>query len=82
MGFEIKHYMEFMWSQAFVIGAVHWIAHDVVGYGSGFRSVIMPFGIADEMIGEIMLPDALVGVNPMNLLIMLFEESLAIVMYV
>ncbi|KAH0722295.1 hypothetical protein KY290_004976 [Solanum tuberosum] len=81
-GVEIKHcMMEFMWSQAFVNGAVHWIAYDVVANGGGLRSLVMPFSIADEVFGEIMLPDALVGVIPTNLSIMLFEESLAIVGY-
>ncbi|KAH0751589.1 hypothetical protein KY285_004737 [Solanum tuberosum] len=39
------------------------------------------FSIADELFGEIMLPDALVGVTTTNLLIMLFEESLLVVKY-
>lgn len=36
--------------------------------------VIMSFSIADEVFREIMLPDDLAGVTPINLLIMLFEE--------
>lgn len=82
MGVEIKHrMMKFMWSQSFVSGAIHWIAYDVVANGSGFRSLLVSFSIADEVFGEIMLPDALVGAFPTNLSVMLFEESLAIVKY-
>lgn len=81
IGVEIKHYMlEFMWSQAFLNGAVHWIAYDVVVNG-GVRSLVMSFNIADEVFGEIMLPDALVGEIATELSIMLFEESLAVVKY-
>ncbi|KAH0720062.1 hypothetical protein KY284_005092 [Solanum tuberosum] len=76
---EIKHcMMEFMWSQAFVNGVVHWIAYDVVANGGGLWSLVMTCSIADEVFGEIMLPDALVSVIPMNLSIMLFEESLVV----
>ncbi|XP_055807879.1 F-box protein At3g07870-like [Solanum dulcamara] len=82
VGVEIKHCMvEFMWSQAFVNGSVHWIAYDVVPNGGGIRSLVMSFSVADEVFGEIMLPDALVGVIATNLSIMLFEESLAVVKY-
>lgn len=82
LGVEIKHCMvEFMWSQAFVNGTVHWIAYDVIANGGGIRSLVMSFSIADEAFGEIMLPDVLVGVIPTNLSILLFEESLAVVKY-
>ncbi|KAH0751749.1 hypothetical protein KY285_004897 [Solanum tuberosum] len=66
---------------AFVNGVVHWIAYDVVANGGGLRSLVMTCSIADEVFGEIMLPDALVSVIPMNLSIMLFEESLVVVRY-
>ncbi|XP_055809345.1 F-box protein At3g07870-like [Solanum dulcamara] len=82
MGVEIKHYIvEFFLSQAFVNGAVHWIAYDVVPNGGGVRSLVMSFSIADEVFEDVMLPDALVGVIPTDLSIMLFEESLAVVKY-
>ncbi|XP_016476971.1 F-box/kelch-repeat protein At3g06240-like [Nicotiana tabacum] len=81
IGAEIKHCMvEFMWSQAFVNGAVHWIAYDV-GENGGVRSLIMFFSIADEVFGDIMLPDALAGQIATNLSIMVFEGSLAVVKY-
>ncbi|KAH0778378.1 hypothetical protein KY290_004805 [Solanum tuberosum] len=82
IGVEIKHcIVEFMWSQVFVNGNVHWIAYDLVANGGDLRSLVMTFSIADEVFGEIMLPDALVGVIATNLSIMLFEESLAVVKY-
>jgi len=64
--------------RAFVNGVVHWIAYDVVPNVCGIQSLVMSFSIADEMFGEIMLPDALDGVTPTNLSIMLFEESLVV----
>ncbi|MCD7467724.1 hypothetical protein HAX54_005330 [Datura stramonium] len=70
----------FMWSQAFLNELAVWIAFDVVANG-GIRSLIMSFSIADEVFGEIMLPDALVGEIATELSIMLFEESLAVVKY-
>ncbi|XP_004248467.1 F-box protein At3g07870-like [Solanum lycopersicum] len=82
IGVEIKHcVVEFMWSQVFVNGVVHWIAYDVVANGGELRSLVMTFSIADEVFGEIMLPDALVGVIATNLSVLLFEESLAVVKY-
>ncbi|KAK4723811.1 hypothetical protein R3W88_026590 [Solanum pinnatisectum] len=81
-GVEIKHcMMKFMWSQTFVNGVVHWIMYDVVANGGGLQILVMTFSIADAVFGEIMLPDALVGVIPTNLSIMLFEESLVVVRY-
>ncbi|KAH0719889.1 hypothetical protein KY284_004919 [Solanum tuberosum] len=83
MGVEIKHCMvELGWSQAFVNGAVHWIAYDVVPNGGGNRNLVMSFSITDEVFGEIMLPDALVGVISTSLSIKKFEESLVVVKYV
>ncbi|KAH0643570.1 hypothetical protein KY290_035048 [Solanum tuberosum] len=82
VGVEIKHCMvDVMWSQAFVNGVLHWIAYDVVPNGCEIRSLVMSFSIEDEVFGEIMLTDALAGVTPTNLSIMLFEESLVVVNY-
>ncbi|KAH0643571.1 hypothetical protein KY290_035046 [Solanum tuberosum] len=82
IGVEIKHCMvKVMWSRTFVNGVVHWIAYDVVSNGCGIQSLVMSFSIADEVFGEIMLPDTLVCVSPTNLSIMLFEESLVVVNY-
>ncbi|KAH0722107.1 hypothetical protein KY289_005151 [Solanum tuberosum] len=67
--------------EVFVNGNVHWIAYDLVANGGDLRSLVMTFSIADEVFGEIMLSDALVGVIATNLSIMLFEESLAVVKY-
>ncbi|KAK4723622.1 hypothetical protein R3W88_026401 [Solanum pinnatisectum] len=82
VGVEIKNCMvKFLSPQAFVNGVVHWIASDVVVNGGDLWSLVKTFSIADEVFGEIMLPDALVGVTTMNLSIMLFEESVAVVKY-
>lgn len=82
MGVGIKHCMvEFMWCQVFVNGAVHWIAYDVVANGGGVRSLVMSFRIADEVFGEIMLPDDLVGEIATNLGFVVFEGCLAVVKY-
>ncbi|WMV49381.1 hypothetical protein MTR67_042766 [Solanum verrucosum] len=67
VGFGIKHcIVEVMLSWAFVKGFVH-------------RILIMTFNIADEVFGEIMLPDALTGGIATGLSLMLFEESLVVV---
>ncbi|KAH0660270.1 hypothetical protein KY289_029018 [Solanum tuberosum] len=82
VGVEIKHcIVEVMRSQAFVNGVVHWIEYDVIPNSCGIQSLVMSFSIADEVFGEIMLPDALACVSPTNLSIMLFEESLVVVNY-
>ncbi|KAL7250453.1 hypothetical protein ACSBR1_012462 [Camellia fascicularis] len=69
--------VEFMWSQAFVNGAVHWVAYDpsVVG---GFRNLIVSFDMVSEGFSEMMIPPALAGWHPMCLSIKLFGESLAL----
>ncbi|CAL5336673.1 unnamed protein product [Camellia sinensis] len=48
--------VEFMWSQAFVNGAVHWVAYDpsVVG---GFCNLIVSFDMVSEAFSEMMLPE-------------------------
>ncbi|KAG5579667.1 hypothetical protein H5410_050294 [Solanum commersonii] len=82
VGFGIKHcIVEVMSSQAFVKGFVHWIVYDFVVNGGGLRVLIMTFNIADEVFGEIMLPDALTGGIATGLSLMLFEESLVVVKY-
>ncbi|KAH0722296.1 hypothetical protein KY290_004977 [Solanum tuberosum] len=82
VGFGIKHcIVEVMSSQAFVKGFVHWIVYDFVVNGGGLRILIMTFNTADEVFGEIMLPDALTGGIATGLSLMLFEESLAVVKY-
>ncbi|KAJ8534871.1 hypothetical protein K7X08_016599 [Anisodus acutangulus] len=82
IGVGVKHCMvEFMWSQVFLNGAVHWIAYDVDPTNSGVRSSVMAFSVADEVFKEIMLPEGLVGEIAMNLSVMVFEGSLAVVKY-
>ncbi|CAN4087210.1 unnamed protein product [Withania somnifera] len=82
MGVEIKHcIMEFMWCQVWLNGVVHWIAYDVVANGGGIRNLVMSFSVADEVFGEIMLPDDLVSEIAMNLGVTVFEGSLAVVKY-
>uniref|UniRef100_A0A5B6ZAI8 F-box domain-containing protein n=1 Tax=Davidia involucrata TaxID=16924 RepID=A0A5B6ZAI8_DAVIN len=72
--------VEFMWSQVFVNGAVHWIAYDLRVVG-GFHSLIVSFDMGNEVFGEMMLPDALAGQHAINLSITVLEESLAVFKY-
>ncbi|XP_019071446.1 F-box/kelch-repeat protein At3g06240-like [Solanum lycopersicum] len=82
VGFEIQHcIVEIMSSPVFVNGFVHWIIYDYVANGGRRRILIMTFNIANEVFGEIMLPDAIIGGTMTSLLVTLFEESLAIVRY-
>ncbi|CAL5391640.1 unnamed protein product [Camellia sinensis] len=69
--------VEFMWSQAFVNGAVHWVAYDpsVVG---GFRNLIVSFDMVSKAFSKMMLPPALAGRRPTCLSIKLFGVSLAV----
>ncbi|KAF5950312.1 hypothetical protein HYC85_012305 [Camellia sinensis] len=69
--------VEFMWSQAFVNGAVHWVTYDpsVVG---GFRNLIVSFDMVSEAFSKMMLPSALAGRRSKCLSIKLFGESLAV----
>lgn len=81
-GVAVKHCMvEFMWSQVFFEGVVHWIAYDVIVIGGGVRCLVMTFSVDDEVFREIELPDELVGVIPMYLGVMVLEGSLAVVKY-
>ncbi|KAK4723812.1 hypothetical protein R3W88_026591 [Solanum pinnatisectum] len=82
VGFEIKHcIVKYMSSHAFAKGFVHWIVYDFVANGGGLQILIKTFSIADEVFGEIMLPDALTGGIAKGLSITLFEESHAVVKY-
>ncbi|KAM7495146.1 hypothetical protein LguiB_029755 [Lonicera macranthoides] len=75
------YYMvEFMWSQAFVNGAVHWIAYDKHVEG-GSPNLIVSFDMGEEVFNEMMLPDALSGELVTSLSINVLGESLAIFKY-
>ncbi|KAA8524477.1 hypothetical protein F0562_010900 [Nyssa sinensis] len=73
--------VEFMWSQVFLNGAVHWIAYDphVVG---GFHNLILSFDMRNEVFCEMTLPVALAGQQATSLSINVLGESLAIFGYV
>lgn len=75
------YYMvEFTWSQAFVNGAVHWIAYDKCVEG-GFRNLVVSFDMGDEVFREIMLPNALASELVTNLCIHAVGGSLAALKY-
>ncbi|THG04488.1 hypothetical protein TEA_024482 [Camellia sinensis var. sinensis] len=69
--------VEFMWSQAFVNRAVHWVAFDprVV---DGFRNLILSFNMGTEAFSEMMLLPTLADQHPSCLSVKLFGESLAV----
>ncbi|CAL5336674.1 unnamed protein product [Camellia sinensis] len=69
--------VEFMWSQAFVNGDVHWVAFDphVV---DGFRNLILSFNMGTEAFSEMMLPPTLADEHPSCLSVKLFGESLVV----
>ncbi|XP_059301380.1 F-box protein At3g07870-like [Lycium ferocissimum] len=82
IGVEVKHFLvEFMWSQVFLNGAVHWIAYDVDSANGGVRSLVMSFSVGDEVFKAIMLPEGLVSEIATNLSVMVFEGLLCVVKY-
>lgn len=73
---------DFVWSQAFLNGVVHWVAYQSCGQGNGstsFRSLIVGFGMDNETFSEIMLPSALAMELTMNLFIKTYRNSLAVI---
>ncbi|XP_057509860.1 F-box protein At3g07870-like [Actinidia eriantha] len=65
--------LEFLLQQAFVNGAVHWVAHDPV---TGLRNVVVSFDMGAETFSEMMLPPDVR--DQMRVLITSFDESLAV----
>ncbi|KAI5660771.1 hypothetical protein M9H77_20094 [Catharanthus roseus] len=80
----LRFYVEdFIWSQAFVNAAVHWIAYqprEKINGGS-FCSLIIAFSMDNEKFNEIMLPDALANELARNLTIKTYKDSLAVIKY-
>nr|GMD33455.1 F-box/kelch-repeat protein At3g23880-like [Ipomoea batatas]GMD35105.1 F-box/kelch-repeat protein At3g23880-like [Ipomoea batatas] len=77
----VNYYMvDYIWTQVFVNGAVHWIGYKLLE-DERLQSLIAVFTMADELFDEIMLPDELAAKNPSNLSIMVFEELVAVVKY-
>lgn len=72
--------VEFMWSQAFVNGAIHWMAYDK-RVDVGFRNLIMSFDIVNEVFHEITLPNVLADERLSNLYVTLYGESLGVLQY-
>lgn len=73
---------DFVWSQAFLNGVVHWIAYQSCGQGNGITSccsLIVGFGMDNEKFSEIMLPAALAAELPIHLLIKTYRNSLAVI---
>ena len=69
--------VEFMWSQVFMKGAVHWVANDPC-VDVGYRILVMSFDMGEETFYEMMLPLTLAEQNPMSLSVKLFGELLAV----
>lgn len=74
--------VEFLWSQAFVNGAVHWIAYRRRGNddnGGSFGSLVLSFDVDNEVFNEIMLPEELARELATNLFITVYRGSLAVI---
>ncbi|GFY95184.1 F-box family protein [Actinidia rufa] len=70
--------VEFMWSQVFMKGAVHWVANDPC-VDVGYCNLVMLFDMGEETFYEMMLPLlTLAEQNPTSLSVKLFGESLAV----
>ncbi|XP_019159142.1 PREDICTED: F-box/kelch-repeat protein At3g23880-like [Ipomoea nil] len=77
----VNYYIvDYIWPQAFVNGAVHWIGYKLLEDKS-FQSLIAVFTMTDELFDEIMLPDELLSVDPSNLSVIVYEEFVAVVKY-
>ncbi|XP_058211477.1 F-box protein At4g22390-like [Rhododendron vialii] len=74
------HIARFNCLQAFVNGAIHWIAFDrrVV---NGLTSLIMLFNMGSQAFSVMMMPAALVSQSPSCLGIMPYGESVAVLYY-
>ncbi|CAI9784441.1 unnamed protein product [Fraxinus pennsylvanica] len=74
--------MEFMWSQTFIKGNVHWLAfYEDLTQNKGFCNFILTFQMEDEVFGELMFPDHLAQVAITDLSIVVIGESLGMVKY-
>ncbi|KAI8558426.1 hypothetical protein RHMOL_Rhmol04G0092300 [Rhododendron molle] len=69
--------VNYMWCQAFVDGAVHWVAYETC-VGGGVRNLIMLFNMASETFCEFKLPPTLAYQPPPSLSIKKFGQSLAV----
>lgn len=72
--------VEFTWSQAFVNGAIHWMAYDR-RVGGRVRNLIMSFNIVNEVFHEMTLPDVLASARVPDLFVTLYGESLGVLQY-
>ncbi|KAG8364816.1 hypothetical protein BUALT_Bualt18G0038000 [Buddleja alternifolia] len=80
---EVPHncVVEYFWSQVFINGNVHWVAYRNKGKNEKVDNLIMVFNMSLEVFNEMRLPDALVNVLPINLNVIVIQESIAIVAY-
>ncbi|KAI8011306.1 F-box protein CPR1 [Camellia lanceoleosa] len=69
--------VEFRWSQAFVNGAVNWVAYGPHRVG-GFQNLILAFNMGTKTFSKMMLPPNVANRHVSCLLVKLFEESLAV----
>ncbi|KAL7250454.1 hypothetical protein ACSBR1_012463 [Camellia fascicularis] len=65
------------WSQAFVNGAVNWVAYGPCRVG-GFQNLILEFNMGTETFSKIMLPPNVANRHASCLSVKLFRESLAV----
>ncbi|KAE9456145.1 hypothetical protein C3L33_11957, partial [Rhododendron williamsianum] len=70
-------FIEYEASQAFVSGAVNWIATDP-RVSPGYRPLIVSFDMRAETFSVLMLPPALADEKPASLSVKLFRESLVV----
>ncbi|PIN14235.1 hypothetical protein CDL12_13132 [Handroanthus impetiginosus] len=74
--------LEFMWSQVFLKGVVHWLAYESINNdNSRHSSSILGFQVDKEVFTELLLPNELVGETVTNLSASLIGESLGVIKY-
>ncbi|KAG8386905.1 hypothetical protein BUALT_Bualt03G0197400 [Buddleja alternifolia] len=72
--------LEFMWSQVFLNGVVHWLAYESINLHST-RSCILVFVVGSEVFNEIPLSDELARESVTDLCIHVIGESLGVIKY-
>ncbi|KAM7497945.1 hypothetical protein LguiA_022359 [Lonicera macranthoides] len=75
----LNHIAGYLWRQAFVSGAAHWVAYPSIF--RGVESLILSFDMCNEVFHEIMLPVCLAKESPWYMGVVAIEDSLSIVKY-
>ncbi|KAM7497934.1 hypothetical protein LguiA_022348 [Lonicera macranthoides] len=74
--------VEFIWSSAFVSGAVHWVVYDRNEEGGGeegqFSNRILVFDMGSDVFSYLELPNQLANVYPLDLSIAAFGDTVVV----